>query len=119
MDFLNQQGIAERDNVVRGAYQRLLKYLPQVVQDEMSADAVGKFLSTIALRPLSNYSELGLRIANFTRALENQLSDYNKDNKTKYKSIDEIPDKEVVNNIYHYAVSSTRGLLDFNQGGTL
>ena len=118
MDFLNQQGIAERDNVIRGTYQRLLKYLPQVVQDKVSADTVGKFLSTIALRPLSNYSELGFRIANFTRALENQLSDYNKDNKTKYKSIDEIPDKEIVDNIYHYAVSSTRGLLDFNQGGT-
>jgi hypothetical protein len=118
MDFLNQQGIAERDNVIRGTYQRLLKYLPQVVQDKASADTVGEFLSTIALRPLSNYSELGFRIANFTRALENQLSDYNKDNKTKYKSIDEIPDKEIVDNIYHYAVSSTRGLLDFNQGGT-
>ena len=49
----------------------------------MSADAVGEFLSTIALRPLSNYSELGFRIANFTRALENQLSDYNKDNKDR------------------------------------
>ena len=47
MDFLNQQGIAERDNVIRGTYQRLLKYLPQVVQDKASADAVGKFLSTI------------------------------------------------------------------------
>ena len=118
MDFLNQQGIADRDNAVRGTYQRLLKYLPHMVQDKMSADAVGKFLNTIALRPLSNYSELGFRIANFTRALENQLSDYNKDNKTKYKSIDEIPDKEIVDNMYNYAVTSTRGLLDFNQGGT-
>ena len=118
MDFLNQQGLAERDNLLRRGYQRLLKYLPQMVQDKMSADAAGEFLKTIALRPLSNYSELGFRIANFTRALENQLSDYNKDNKTKYKTIDEIPDKEIVDNMYNYAVTSTRGLLDFNQGGT-
>lgn len=69
------------------------------------------------INTLSKYSEIGFRIATFSRSNQNGLKAYNKENNTNYKSVEEIPNQYDKDNIYHNSVRTARAVMDFNQGG--
>lgn len=132
MDFLNTQGMLTNTKGAKRVYEATARRLGKVLPESMpklSYDAFSKVLYYMSFKFASNYSELGFRIANFTRSINNQLEAYNKANKTNYKTIDQLIEAEnkveakrgdeIAKNIYNQAVTSSRELLDFNQGGTL
>ena len=132
MDWLNTQGMLTNTKGAKRVYEETARRLGKVLPESMpklTYDGFTKVLYYASLKFASNYSELGFRVANFTRAINNQLEAYNKANKTNYKTIDQLIDAEnkveakrgdeIAKNIYHYSVRSSRELLDFNQGGTL
>ena len=85
--------------------------------DKKYADK-NKILSALdTINTLSKYSEIGFRIATFSRATQNGLKAYNKENGTNYKTVEEIPNTYEQDNIYHNAVRTARAVMDFNQGG--
>ena len=69
------------------------------------------------INTLSKYSEIGFRIATFSRGNQNGLKSYNEENGTSYKTVEEIPNSYDRDNIYHNSVRTARAVMDFNQGG--
>lgn len=85
--------------------------------DKKYADRNALFGALDTINTLSKYSEIGFRIATFSRTSQNDLKAYNKENGTNYKTVEEIPNEYDRDNIYHNAVRTARAVMDFNQGG--
>ena len=113
MDFLHTQGMVKRDNILIGATEKIIK--PTMRDKGLFA------FQTLTLQKLSRYSEVTFRLAIFNRSLQNQLKDFNKINKTNYKSVEEIPatEEQFKEDMYINAAASARSIMDFNQGGTV
>lgn len=103
MDFLSSQGVLKKDSVL-GAF--LSKMVSSNVKDN-----AGAIFNTVTLKKISEYSELMFRLGIFQRSVNNSLKELG------YKSMDEVTDKQQVDDIYNAAVASARGILDFNKGG--
>ncbi|WP_277569074.1 LPD38 domain-containing protein [Elizabethkingia anophelis] len=113
MEWLNQQGeIKDLTSLTNTISYFIGKQISPKIKNILDT-----IFSVARLKFMANYSETMFRVAVFDRSLQNQLKEYNKLNNTTYKSVEELS-KEVKDNMYYRAVSSSRGLLDFNQGGT-
>lgn len=113
MEWLNQQGeIKDLTSLTNTISYFIGKQISHKIKSILET-----IFSVARLKFMANYSETMFRVAVFDRSLQNQLKEYNKLNNTTYKSVEELS-KEVKDNMYYRAVSSSRGLLDFNQGGT-
>lgn len=126
MDFLNTQGAIERGDNISKVTDSLLD---KKIQDKASPIIKKYFL----LKNISRYSEVMFRVAIFDRSLKNQLKDYNKEFRTAFKNIEDIPDtftttnkkgevvtvngKVIKDDMYNAAARSARSVMDFNQGG--
>ncbi|WP_185654155.1 hypothetical protein [Elizabethkingia meningoseptica] len=113
MEWLNQQGEIKD---LTSLNKTIGNYFDSRI-DPKSKKILSTLFDFARLKSLSNYSETMFRVAVFDRSLQNQLKEYNKLNNTSYKSVEELSNEDK-NNIYYEAVASSRGLLDFNQGGT-
>ncbi|MDV3882902.1 hypothetical protein CMU04_06165 [Elizabethkingia anophelis] len=113
MEWLNQQGEIKD---LTSLNKTIGNYFDNRIEPS-TKKILNKMFNFVRLKWLSNYSETMFRVAVFDRSLQNQLKEYNKINNTSYKSVEELS-KEDKNNMYYEAVASSRGLLDFNQGGT-
>lgn len=103
MDFLKDQGKLKPTKGVK-------KLLDKV--DNKNQEKFGKIFDVITLSKLQTYSEIGFRMAVFNRSVKNQLAELG------FKKVEDITDKEQLDDIYVNAVASARGLMDFNQGGS-
>lgn len=103
MDFLSSQGVLKKDSVL-GAF--LSKMVSSNVKDN-----AGTIFNTVTLKKISEYSELMFRLGIFQRSVNNSLKELG------HKSMDDVTDKQQVDDIYNAAVASARGILDFNKGG--
>ncbi|MDV3537896.1 hypothetical protein CMU94_02010 [Elizabethkingia anophelis] len=113
MEWLNQQGEIKD---LTSLNKTIGNYFDSRI-DPKSKKILSTLFDFARLKSLSNYSETMFRVAVFDRSLQNQLKEYNKLNNTSYKSVEELSNEDK-NNMYYEAVASSRGLLDFNQGGT-
>ncbi|OPC53417.1 hypothetical protein [Elizabethkingia bruuniana] len=113
MEWLNQQGEIKD---LTSLNKTIGNYFDSRI-DPKSKKTLSTLFNFARLKSLSNYSETMFRVAVFDRSLQNQLKVYNKLNNTSYKSVEELSNEDK-NNMYYEAVASSRGLLDFNQGGT-
>lgn len=113
MEWLNQQGEIKD---LTSLNKTIGNYFDSRI-DPKSKKILSTLFDFARLKSLSNYSETMFRVAVFDRSLQNQLKEYNKINNTYYKSVEELSNEDK-NNMYYEAVASSRGLLDFNQGGT-
>ena len=113
MEWLNQQGEIKD---LTSLNKTIGNYFDSRI-DPKSKKILSTLFNFARLKSLSNYSETMFRVAVFDRSLQNQLKEYNKINNTSYKSVEELSNDDK-NNMYYEAVASSRGLLDFNQGGT-
>lgn len=105
MAFLSTQGRLKKDT-----------YIGQAVDATVSKktrDISKGIFDKATLKKFSNYSEIMFRMALFDRSVRNQLKERG------YKSMDEVQDKNEVDEIYNHGVANARSLLDFNQGGTV
>lgn len=112
MEWLNQQGEIKD---LTSLNKTIGNYFDSRI-DPKSKKILSTLFDFARLKSLSNYSETMFRVAVFDRSLQNQLKEYNKLNNTSYKSVEELSNEDK-NNMYYEAVASSRGLLDFNQGG--
>lgn len=107
MDFLNTQGMLKdnswQDRVVNNIVEPKQKELIQTI------------LKYVSLKNISNYSEVGFRVAVFKRAIDNEIKEIQKKN-PNVKSISDLPQNEQ-DYVYDNAVRQARDLMDFNQGG--
>lgn len=105
MDFLHKQGRFKGTNAIR-------KLIDSKINNK-SQEKIGNVFKWATLQKLQMYSEIGFRMAVFNRSVKQQVKDLG------FKSIDEITDKNTVDDIYTNAVASARNTTDFNQGGTV
>ncbi|MDR6548535.1 hypothetical protein J2810_004625 [Chryseobacterium rhizosphaerae] len=107
MDFLNTQGMI-KDNSFKD------KILDNFVQPNQQ-EVISQILKYASLKNISNYSEVGFRIAVFRRAIDNEVNRIKKSNPS-VTSINDLSQSEQ-DYVYDYAVRQARDLMDFNQGG--
>ncbi|MGK6342836.1 hypothetical protein ACMGDK_11390 [Chryseobacterium sp. DT-3] len=107
MDFLNTQGML-KDNSWKD---KIINNLVEPKQKEL----MNTILKYVSLKNISNYSEVGFRIAVFKRAIDNEIKRIQK-TEPNIKSIGDL-EKQRQDYVYDYAVRQARDLMDFNQGG--
>ena len=103
MDFLKDQGKLKRTKI-----QKMFDKI-----DNKKREKISSIFNFVTFSKLQVYSEIGFRMAVFNRSIKNQLKELG------LKNIDQVTDKNQVDDIYTNAVASARGLMDFNQGGTI
>ncbi|MCP1996646.1 LPD38 domain-containing protein [Flavobacterium sp. HSC-61S13] len=104
MDFLMEQGRFKGTSSMQ-------KVLDKI--DNKTKERTKKAFSVATLQSLQMYSEVGFRMAVFNRSIKNQLKELG------LKKIEEVTEKNQLEDIYTNAVSSARNTMDFNQGGAI
>jgi hypothetical protein len=105
MAFLSTQGQLKKNTM-------LGQFLNKTIDPRIKDISKGLF-DAVTLKNFSNYSEIMFRVALFDRSIKNEL-------KTRgFKSIEDVLNKQEVDDIYNSGVANARSLLDFNQGGTV
>lgn len=105
MNFLHQQGDVTRNSTFGKLTDKLI--------DRKKQDGFKSIFRAVTFEKLQMYSEIGFRMAVFNRSIKNQLKQQG------VKSIDDIQDQSLKDDIYTNAVASARSTTDFNQGGTV
>lgn len=105
MDFLSSQGKLKKTSVVGKVLQKAI--------DPKARDTFKKVFDTVTLHKISQYSEMMFRLGIFQRSINNQLKELG------FADIADVSDKKQVDDIYNQAVANARGILDFNQGGSV
>lgn len=105
MDFLSSQGKLKKTSVVGKVLQKAI--------DPKARDTFKKVFDTVTLHKISQYSEMMFRLGIFQRSINNQLKELG------FADIADVSDKQQVDDIYNQAVANARGILDFNQGGSV
>lgn len=105
MDFLSSQGKLKKSSVIGKAIDKAVS--------PRARDISKSIFDKLTLHKIAAYSEMMFRLGIFQRSIQNQLKGLGLDD------ISQVTDKQQLDDIYNEAVANARGILDFNQGGTV
>ncbi|AGO48865.1 hypothetical protein Phi46:3_gp121 [Cellulophaga phage phi46:3] len=105
MAFLSTQGRLKKNTEIGKILEKSIS--------KKTRDTGKSIFDAITLNKMGNYSEIMFRMALFGRTIDNQLKSRG------FKSIEDVQDSSMKDEIYNRAVAEARSLLDFNQGGTV
>jgi len=116
MEFLSTQGRVKGGSIIGRAYDYVM---PKTVKEMMNG-----LFGTFTMSKFQTYSELVFRVGLAQKEIGKMLKDFD------VKNIDDITDQkaqnrgyenkqDAIDDIYQTATAAARGVLDFNQGGSL